>query len=157
MFFSFSPSLAASIVLSPHRSAQQRSSQTNKSQSSAGNQVSICHVLSVIRKQQNTRSKTDCTPTQQDGSCRESKLKWKRCDANCTFISVNLFALQIFYVMFSLGMFLNHINFILALHAVLCWAPVVYSGFVCFFGFIILSRFKKKMTLGSITLCHHHR
>uniref|UniRef100_A0A669AWC0 Interferon-induced GTP-binding protein Mx n=1 Tax=Oreochromis niloticus TaxID=8128 RepID=A0A669AWC0_ORENI len=44
--------------------AQQRSSQTNKSQSSAGNQVSICHVSCVKQ----WRSREYCTPTQrQDG------------------------------------------------------------------------------------------
>lgn len=41
--------LSCLYPLSVHRSAQQRSSQTNKSQSSAGNQVSICQVLSVTQ------------------------------------------------------------------------------------------------------------
>ena len=69
-----SSSSSTSVLLFLLRSAQQRSSQTNKSQSSAGNQVSICHVLSAVHKQPSARSREDCTPTQQqDGYCRENE------------------------------------------------------------------------------------
>lgn len=61
---------AVHVVSSLHHSAQQRSSQTNKSQSSATNQVSVWHVLCVAHKQRSTRSSEYCTPTQrQDGYC----------------------------------------------------------------------------------------
>lgn len=59
------PSISVLLLLG--NSAQQRSSQTNKSQSSAGNQVSICHVSCVKQ----WRSREYCTPTQrQDGYCK---------------------------------------------------------------------------------------
>lgn len=111
--FLFSPhrpvSPAISVLLFLYRSAQQRSSQTNKSQSSAGNQVSVCHVLSVIHKQQSTRSREDCTPTQQqDDYCRENQkretLKGKRSDPGSSFFFSKSFALHTFYVMYILSL-----------------------------------------------------
>lgn len=49
VFTLFTPFPVIAVVVFVHHSAQQRSSQTNKSQSSAGNQVSICHILCVTQ------------------------------------------------------------------------------------------------------------
>lgn len=69
------PSISVLLLLGG--SAQQRSSQTNKSQSSAGNQVSICHVSCVKQ----WRSREYCTPTQrQDGYCKENAKSWNERD-----------------------------------------------------------------------------
>ncbi len=123
-----------------HRSAQQRSSQTNKSQSSAGNQVSVCHVLCATHKQRRTRSREHCTPTQRrDGCCRENKkremLKLKKSHPRLLFRFSRSFALHTFYVIytrFSLVIFSDFIMIILYFSHACCvifrGAPVVYSG-----------------------------
>lgn len=84
-----------------------------------------------IHKQQSTRPREGCTPTQQQDYCRDDQnrdiLRWKR--RKRTFISANLcfMCISVWWC------------FIQAMHVVLFWAPVVYNDFVCFFGFMILS------------------
>lgn len=134
-----SPAISALLFL--HRSAQQRSSQTNKSQSSAGNQVNICHVLYVTHKQRSTRSREYCTPTQQQhGYCREEKrmmLKWKRSDPRYSFFLVNLLHCTHFMLhTFLPYVFLDIIIILYFSHACVQW-------FVCFFGFIIFISVKE--------------
>lgn len=164
MFFSFSflyghpVSPAISVLSFLPCSAQQRSSQTNKSQSSAGNQVSVCHVLSVIHKRRSTRSREDCTPTQQqDGCCRDNKkremMKLKRFNPRYSLISVNPlhrthFMLYTFYpyVFIIIILYCSHACCIL-----FSGAPVVYSLLLWFYDFM-----SKRISLGSTTLCHHH-
>lgn len=86
-------------------SAQQRSSQTNKSQSSAGNQVSICHLLlcPTLTAKAWSEGKKPPTPTQElDGYCRYKERErgsWNESSTNHTLISANL-----------LHMFLHHVH-----------------------------------------------
>lgn len=142
---SFTPSSFLCVCLSsPHRpsisvllllggSAQQRSSQTNKSQSSAGNQVSICHVSCVKQ----WRSREYCTPTQrQDGYCKENTKSWNERDLvqSTLFHLSKSYALHKHYVICILPL---HCFFRLCyylflpfvMHVVLCfnWAPTLNS------------------------------
>lgn len=86
-----------------HRSAQQRSSQTNKSQSSAGNQVSICQVLSVTQTAAHDVEAAPHTVTAAGWLPQRKKtremLKWKRLHPKrCFHFRRNLFfALHIFF------------------------------------------------------------
>lgn len=127
------PSISVLLLLGG--SAQQRSSQTNKSQSSAGNQVSICHVSCVKQ----WRSREYCTPTQrQDGYCKENTKSWNERDLvqSTLFHLSKSYALHKHYVICILPL---HCFFRLCyylflpfvMHVVLCfnWAPTLNSVF----------------------------
>lgn len=134
---------AISVLSSLHRSAQQRSSQTNKSQSSAGNQVSICRVLSVTHKQRSVRSREDRAPTRwQDG---ENTNREMLNPLHHTDLMIYTFYLYVFIMIIIISYF-SH-----ACCIMFSRAPVVYSLHLWFYDFI-----SKRITLGSITLCHHH-
>lgn len=127
------PSISVLLLLGG--SAQQRSSQTNKSQSSAGNQVSICHVSCVKQ----WRSREYCTPTQrQDGYCKENTKSWNERDLvqSTLFHLSKSYALHKHYIICILPL---HCFFRLCyylflpfvMHVVLCfnWAPTLNSVF----------------------------
>lgn len=127
------PSISVLLLLGG--SAQQRSSQTNKSQSSAGNQVSICHVSCVKQ----WRSREYCTPTQrQDSYCKENTKSWNERDLvqSTLFHLSKSYALHKHYVICILPL---HCFFRLCyylflpfvMHVVLCfnWAPTLNSVF----------------------------
>lgn len=109
-------------------SAQQRSSQTNKSQSSAGNQVSICHLLlcPTLTAKAWSEGKKPPTPTQElDGYCRykerERELKWKQHKSHFDFSK------SFAYVFTSCALFCVFNAFIQAMHAViLCTSTMVF-------------------------------
>lgn len=127
------PSISVLLLLGG--SAQQRSSQTNKSQSSAGNQVSICHVSCVKQ----WRSREYCTPTQrQDGYCKENTKSWNERDLvqSTLFHLSKSYALHKHYVICILPLHcffrLCYYLFLpVVMHVVLCfnWAPTLNSVF----------------------------
>lgn len=127
------PSISVLLLLGG--SAQQRSSQTNKSQSSAGNQVSICHVSCVKQ----WRSREYCTPTQrQDGYCKENTKSWNERDLvqSTLFHLSKSYALHKHYVIciLPLNCFFRLCYYLFlpfVMHVVLCfnWAPTLNSVF----------------------------